>query len=393
MADTKQPYDWEWDKADDKVEEALEDLRNLFYCFDKIYLNQFGFILFYLPVYVVMKEILGDKLKSKLEIINHGSDIECLKEAYSSPLVPDSPDSLNFFLAEPPSSIYEYAKEDYKKALGIRNDDINPKETFTEIPFVTVFPLWGVSLAGNPRVSYFLKDKLQSLEGLPRIPYWENFVNELGMLTRKDLKRLIIGVFSTNSTTYYAVKGQEANLMAATFNSSKGEDEFTLLFREIVDVALTFQPWKCLRRSDERVLPKDPLISYVHRWEHDRMPASALYFRSDKKEETFTKAVAKYFHIVLRHVCNKLSMEATLDNLDALARDYCNFLGEYLNKHNCLKSCKECQSQSADKCLQESALGIQSCISSRVFKVPYMDKESVIRDIFTEWGHTLAHGG
>ncbi len=401
-------FDWKWE-VDDKgqknkeIKAALGELHDLFAVVDEIHVYQFGFILFYLPVYAALRAICAEGIecadnkekidiqgkRPKLNFHSWGSDKRCRDEAKNLPLLTESEKlSLNLFLAEPPSSIkwHEDQSKQLKDVEGQSENQASSEksEMFTELPFITTFPLWGLSLPGNPKVTSIRQAKSKLTKSFSDVPFWEHFVDNLTMLNLIELENLSLSVSNIESTSFREVADKLATKPLVFVPNTKldpDEDEFSFLFCGIADLVLTHQPWVGIRRGHDRKPPMLPQISYTHRWQHGRKPASALYFRNlGEKPDAFTKAFAARFYQVLKHACIRLNDDHDINSIQQLSRSYCDFVKLTIESHpKCHKGCACCQHNNMREqniapalttrgCIEENAVGMQVCTSNQIFQ-------------------------
>ena len=393
------------DTAKTKYDEALGELAKLFCGIDEVVIHQYGFVIFYLPVYELLLEIkreldkvnfsnyryeIFDKDK-KLQITfeNHNSDTECCNELMrQGDLLKQKEDKLvlHLGLSEPPSSLCQLISEiessgngssfklkggkpilqlnnissmnnepitDEKKVQEYKNE-FNKK--FCEIPFIRNFPLWGMALANNPKIRKIEYEQSDSFATQSGIRYWDHFASNVTLLSKETVDQFTYSIHSKTSTTFLEFKNRiakEKNILAiepGNDNKKEGDkkeylDEFDLIFRNHADIALTHQPWVGIKRGSSLPTHRDLEIVYTHVWGIGRKPASALYFFVEKPNK-FHKTLAYLFaETMMQHVKN-VSEAWTPRQMHNMSIYYCGtVLNEFGrdNKSQLPHNCKKCE--------------------------------------------------
>ncbi len=411
------------DEEKNKYDKALTELAKLFCGIDKVIIHQYGFVLFYLPVYELLLEIkrtldsevfkghrnsiLGEN--NSLEIIfeNYDSDIDCCKALIEAKDLLDLNQIdnkliLHLGLSEPPSSLCDTTSK-HTNMEGIEKE--SEAGNYHEIPFIRNFPLWGMALSNNPKIRKIESEKATSFATQSGIRYWDHFASNVTLLSKKTVDQFTYSVHSSTSTTFLEFKNRvadEKDILVIEPNEEDKEkhlDEFTFIFRGQADVALTHQPWVGIKRGSSPPIHRDLEIVYTHVWGIKRKPASALYFFA-KDPNHFHKALAHLFaRTVMYHVTN-VSKAWTPEQMRNMATYYCGTVLKELGNENeeCLPlNCQKCKARketetskdsledfltdnySPDdksialiKCLEETAVGYQVCIHNQIFFDPLL---------------------
>lgn len=253
-----------------------------------IVVHEFGHTPLYAPVYVVLGELQS-------ACINSDTGESWLKVSYSADETDDKAleKVLNGGAWTP-----EGCPCLHLGVSEIGEDRSNPKVLglLAEYPFVKRLPLWGVALAGNPNINLM---KQQKIEVDPSMAdFWELFAGKLSLLQPKngdldappgkpweDFKVSMYGEGSTVHrlfTGYLRAIGQDGllapesgRLQFVDFNN-----EFEPLVKCKVDIAMTVQPWRALRRAREE--GKKLELVYTHLAKPT--PVSSLYVNRDRKD-------------------------------------------------------------------------------------------------------------
>lgn len=165
-----------------------------------------------------------------------------------------------------------------------------------EHPFIKRLPLWGVALAGNRRIDAIKKGKTDRDRGLA--DFWKLFAGKLSLLQPHsgDLdacigtaeERLVVSVYNEGSTVHRLFTGFLRDINQKGLLAPDGgrlhfvgfDDEFEPLIECRVDIAMTVQPWRALRRA--RDAGRELELVYTHLAKP--APVTSLYVNRDKND-------------------------------------------------------------------------------------------------------------
>lgn len=291
----------------------------------KVNVMQFGTTLLYMPVYLLLDEIIECwKMKHPdvglvINYLNHKNDEHACKDVrQGSYWSTDNETELTLGLSELP--------EDHR---------CDPPWYF-EHSFIKRLPLWGVALRNNPKINLLKRNILHPSKGgvkigngsdksgqmdvsdrAMRLRYWHVFGGKLSLLSASDFVdasiRLGISTYEPGTTVYRLFNATLKEGSYVDFMSEVGfENEFDDLFAGIVDVALTVQPWKAVRKALE--LGYEVETVYVHQGEPSLF--SSFYCRQPTRvcDKNLLQSALSAFHLGLQEkiVC---LYKLTEDNL------------------------------------------------------------------------------
>ena len=113
-------------------------------------------------------------------------------------------------------------------------------------------PIWGVSLSNNPKLNLLINKISEEIR-----PYWHVYSENRFFIEGKSFEGLVLSCYDDKSTVYRILtESLEKNGINigkdVIFAEEDQNREFELLFKGIVDVAITVSPWAVVEKAIER---------------------------------------------------------------------------------------------------------------------------------------------
>ncbi len=245
--------------ADDAVINKLKDtIASVFCCYDKLVVHQFGFTILYLPVYLALDEI------SRAASLKRNDDWTIEFQSSKSTdtgtvrqlLQKTSAENL-FLKKELHLGLSEVHHGGDGSPHVLSDEEVN-KLIYKESVIIDRVPLWGVALVNNEKINKIRKkdskDRLQK--------FWPHFESKLSLLKKGDFEDLRISLYPEGSTVYRLFQEYLRDNVPPVVAPVELDREFDDLFRKIVDVAITIQPWRAIADADGKYL--DVELVYNH---------------------------------------------------------------------------------------------------------------------------------
>jgi len=291
---TEEKYQGYYEFILDKLVWFIEDAG-----FEKIVIHQFSFLDLYFPLYMILVD-LKEKLKNtdvkfSDPIENDEKLIETmmLKKFESFEIKnKNSNNTLNLGLCEPVifSRPRQKKYENYDKQTN-RDGHINPCKYnsnegsfFIHLPFINIPHVYGVALKNRPAINKIKREKQsEHNQNLNIMNFWNHFATNLSLLDKSDFDDLVVSLYPKGSTTDWVIRKRIGGFAFAGISwVDSVEREFEDLFKGIVDVAFTVQPWSAISASEKHNPPLD--IEIVYSQAGDTFEYSSLIFHTLKKE-------------------------------------------------------------------------------------------------------------
>jgi hypothetical protein len=148
-------------------------------------------------------------------------------------------------------------------------------------PFVKRLPLWGVALKNNARIN-FIKEALST----HRQEFGKLFSGKLSLLQPDDFaarageQPLGFSIYEDGSTAYRLFMEALPKGVHHAGKFVKEDDDFGLLLRGEVDVALTVQPWRGMRMAQDAHVRVEMVYTHMGKPE----PISSIFMLRDPAE-------------------------------------------------------------------------------------------------------------
>lgn len=146
--------------------------------------------------------------------------------------------------------------------------------------FINHLPIWGVALCNNPKLNRLINDISKEVR-----PYWHVYNENRFFVKTGSMKGLILSCPSNKSTVYRiltdSLKRENIEPGKDVIFAEEGKNrEFDLLFKGIVDMAITVSPWAVVEKSIDN--NQHITLAYEHLGETDDF--TSLYVMSGNPE-------------------------------------------------------------------------------------------------------------
>ncbi len=371
----------------DKLVEFIEDAG-----FDEIMIHQFSFLNLYFPLYMVLAD-LKENLKNKN--IKFSDPIEndeklirkMVFKEFESFEIENDKKRLNLGLCEPvifsrpdESEYQDYNKPgNYDGHLNVCRYHNSDGSFFIHLPFINTPHFYGVALENSPVINKIKQEKRRegSKNSITIISFWKHFAAKLNLLDKSDFKDLVVSLYPKGSSTDWLIRKQEFTFKGTTWVDSV-ETEFEDLFKEIVDVAFTVQPWSAISASENHNPPLNIEIVYKHAGSESDF--SSLIFHTLKKEYLiFGDFILNCFSELLKLKIKELYNKESSD-LDEDIKQYCMIMHDFCEKNQSYRSCscpcctpercnnKNTKLEMTEGCLFETKMAVRLINDSQIYR-------------------------
>ncbi len=410
--------------------------------------HQFGFLIMYFPVYMIIHDLEESKYTGKILFQEKENDKkineDMVEESFESFEVHVGSNTLHLGLCEPvvfnieeknengESIFKKYGdlvslnKEGYdfealkhklgNKCIGMLIDDIKDDKTkqnkkikesyFMHLPFINFPPIYGISLINNPVINRKKREKRKEGDEekvLSIIDYWKHFSAKLSLLDKNDFRDLTVSSYPKETTANWFITKSKF----IKFPFFKGitwikhlRNEFDDLFDGIVDVAFTVQPWAALPASEFHEPPFD--VDIVYKNVCTEFNCTSLIFKTKKREYVFIgDYILNCFNNLLKiKIKNLYEMDSV--GIEESIKHYYKLLMKHSNnaKKQARKPINLSQIDMETWCLFENKMALRLTIDSQIYKHleeikkdhKGMKEEEVVADYFVEKFSNTAEG-